>query len=340
MRRSPASSPGHDLAHSRHKRSNKAVLFRGAPSVVRAVGPGLVLPPAVAPGIVTVLVLFVAGAVQAQAPQSAPSVHNNYHLKHTTQKLVDNRGRGYEPLYGTRNVRFVLRGLVYRGGANNATHRTRPRDNRNPLPLEALRNLCAEGFGAAVYLYPTNFSTAPREVLCSLRTGGRGKIRYRQLSPKNKAEMRAILEMIHTAAHDSEASRPIYLHCWNGWHASGLASALILRQFCGLDRDLAVRYWDANTDGHNQEGEHEGFRQLIAEFVPYPDLSLPPERKQKLCPTLDELLEEPGRQARPASAPAKATPSRPGTSGPRTTGVAPKVTPPLVRRDARPAGSL
>ena len=62
---------------------------------------------------------------------------------------MDNRGRGFEPLYGTRNFRVVLRSVVFRGGANNQLHRTAPRDNRNPLPADGLKTLCAEGFGTA-----------------------------------------------------------------------------------------------------------------------------------------------------------------------------------------------
>ena len=44
---------------------------------------------------------------------------------------------------------------------------------------------------------------------------------------------------------------PVYLHCWNGWHASGYISALILKQFCGMSDIEATAYWDLGTDGAN-----------------------------------------------------------------------------------------
>jgi hypothetical protein len=80
-----------------------------------------------------------------------------YGLDDVFEKKTDNRGEGFEQLYGTRNFRVVLTGVVYRGGANNKWHRNDRRDNRNPLPEDGLENLCEEGFGRVYYLYETNF---------------------------------------------------------------------------------------------------------------------------------------------------------------------------------------
>jgi hypothetical protein len=44
------------------------------------------------------------------------------------------------------------------------------------------------------------------------------------------SKARVLLETIFAAIKDSEMG-PIYMHCWNGWHASGYISALSLRQF-------------------------------------------------------------------------------------------------------------
>jgi hypothetical protein len=234
---------------------------------------------------------LVAGAA-AEPRQPAPRPDNSYHLSHTSQKLVDNRGRGFEPLYGTRNFRVVLPSVVFRGGANNTMHRTSPRDNRNPLPVDGLKNLCAEGFGTAVYLYARNFSSAPSQVKCRRNGSGDGSLAYRQLSPTSKAEMRKILETIRSAILRPAEVGPVYLHCWNGWHASGLASALALRQFCGVDSDTAVLYWERNTDGHNKENGYAGFREQIRDFAPYRDLDVPAERRREICPTRAQLLGE------------------------------------------------
>jgi hypothetical protein len=76
-----------------------------------------------------------------------------YPLTDIYMKLIDNYGNGYDLLYGTRNVRTVLNGVLYRGGANNYFHKTNPRNNMNPLPEDGLDHLCEEGFSTSVYLY-------------------------------------------------------------------------------------------------------------------------------------------------------------------------------------------
>lgn len=244
------------------------------------------------PSRLLVVILALGASAVAAARQPPPRPVNSYHLANTSQKLVDNRGRGYEPLYGTRNFRLVLRSVLFRGGANNAMHRTAPRDNRNPLPVDGLKNLCAEGFGTAVYLYSRNYSSAPAEVKCRRNGSGAGRLAYLRLSPVSRSELRRILERVHAAILRPAEVGPVYLHCWNGWHASGLASAVALRQFCGVDADTAVQYWERNTDGHNRENGYAGFREQIREFVPYRDLDVAAERRRQICPTRTQLLGE------------------------------------------------
>src|SRR4051812_16425061 len=77
-------------------------------------------------------------------PDWAFTFQQKYNLPNSSAKLVDNYGNGYEDLYGTRNVRAVLSGILYRGGANNYYHKVEPRDNHNPLPDDGLENLCKE----------------------------------------------------------------------------------------------------------------------------------------------------------------------------------------------------
>ena len=60
---------------------------------------------------------------------------NNYKLKYNVNcvqdKITDNKGNGFEGLYGTRNLRVVLHGVAYRGGGNNYYHRTNKRNNKH-----------------------------------------------------------------------------------------------------------------------------------------------------------------------------------------------------------------
>ena len=225
-----------------------------------------------------------------QAPVPAPVQHKlpaKYALGSLEKKLVDNRGNGYERLYGTRNVRVVLKDLVFRGGANNRHNKHGKKANGNPLPKVGLRNLCREGFDTAIYLYPTNYTEAPNEVECKLRkpVGGeaKGNLSYLNVSAFGRdREARKILELVHDRLQQP-APKPIYLHCWNGWHASGYVSALILRQFCGVSASDAVDYWNRNTDGDSHGKGHERIRERIRRFKPFSDLSISEETRQRFC---------------------------------------------------------
>ncbi len=204
-----------------------------------------------------------------------------YELYDLWTKRVDNFGDGFLPLYGVRNFRAVLNGHLYRGGANNYFHNVHKRDNRNPLPDDGLGNLCEEGFSQAVYLYSTNFDTAPHEVSCE-SIGGKNHLKYLQQSPFNTEGRHHILEAIYKNLKGARRG-PIYLHCWNGWHASGFISALALRQFCDFTPDEAVAYWDRNTDGFNKDPAFVKVRADIKSFVPYKDFQVSHKIQSEVC---------------------------------------------------------
>lgn len=240
--------------------------------------------------IVALVSLFSPGWGEARPPQAdwAPSdwvdhYARRYALQDPFAKLTDNHGDGFEDLYGTRNFRSVLKGIVYRGGANNRWHRERRRDNRNPLPEDGLENLCREGFGAAYYLYRTNFEVAPHHIRCESPRSADQTITYVQASPSDPQQTHEVLGAIFETIKDYRHG-PIYIHCWNGWHASGLLAAKVLRQFCGLSAEEAVAYWDRNTDGHNREPRYERIRQQIRDFAPYPEFALSAAEAAMICP--------------------------------------------------------
>lgn len=205
----------------------------------------------------------------------------HYGLKNPDAKLVDNHGNGFEPLYGVRNFRVVLQGIYYRGGANNKYHRTNPRNNMNPLPNDGLRNLCEEGFKETVYLYPTNFATAPKATSCTLSDGTKNQILYFQTSGldsnNNKIHLKRIFDHIKM-----KVSGPIYEHCWNGWHASGYVAAISLKQFCGYTNAQADNYWVRNTDGN--EAGLESIRQKIKNFKPVAEFAITAAERELICP--------------------------------------------------------
>ena len=82
---------------------------------------------------------------------------SRYNEEDLMTKVVDNFGNGFDSLYGTRNLRPILHGVAYRGGANNYFHKTAKRKNSNPLPEDGIAALCQEGFSNSVYLYRTTW---------------------------------------------------------------------------------------------------------------------------------------------------------------------------------------
>lgn len=216
--------------------------------------------------------------------EAIEAYRNRYGLTNVYDKRVDNHGNGFEPLYGTRNFRAVLNGVVYRGGANNAYNRNGKRNNSNPLPNEGLQNLCEEGFNSAVYLYSTRYSSAPKAVRCTSRLGGENNLQYLQESPLNSesAALR-ILSLVYTKLTSATDHTPVYLHCWNGWHASGYVSALILRQFCGYSAEQAVAYWNRNTDG-NDGSSYDSIRKRIRAFKPGTNMQIDAALQAQVCP--------------------------------------------------------
>src|SRR5262249_43773110 len=209
-------------------------------------------------------------------------------------KLVGDDGKGHAELVGLRNFRAVLPGVVYRGGGNNI-HRKPKRANMNPLPPEGLVSLCREGFDKAIYLYDTKYSTAAPKTDCTIRSdiapaGLANTLDYLDRVPlsssKGGTEVRSILELVHAKLTGSGNPRPIYVHCWNGWHASGMVSAMILQQFCGLTPQQAETYWVCNTDGNSKDKHYKGVRQRIRNFTPIAELQISDEIKERICPRL------------------------------------------------------
>lgn len=194
------------------------------------------------------------------------------------ETITNNFGDNCPSVYGTRNMRVVLNGLVYRGGANNVYNKNNKRDNKNPLPEEGLENLLNEGFSTAVYLYKTNFSTSKKIIGSDTN---KNKLKYIQNSLSNDKEIRELLELVYQNMFDSTAG-PIYIHCWNGWHQSGYASALILMQFCNFSNKEALEYWEKCASGNLDNYNH--IKKAILKFKPYTDLIIKSELKKLICP--------------------------------------------------------
>jgi hypothetical protein len=194
--------------------------------------------------------------------------------------VTDNRGEGDEDLYGTRNFRVVLHGVYYRGGANNKYHRTNPRSNKNPLPTDGLQNLCEEGFATAIYFYPTNFDKAPKVVKCGSGVET-NTLNYKQIDALTTKNQPAILQLIYDRIK-GKVSGPLYGHCWNGWHASGVIAAIALRQFCDWSASEAKDYWRKNTDDHTSG--YAKVEEMVTSFKPITALKISAAEQAVICP--------------------------------------------------------
>lgn len=209
--------------------------------------------------------------------QEVQHYQQKYTLTDTLQRGTNNYGQGDDKIYGTRNFRVVLPGVFYRGGANNKFLES-PRANMNPLPQVGLDNLCQEGFETAIYLYAENYSTAPKSVSCRTNQG-QAKMSYKHHAAYG--ENKKILEMVYKRIK-GKTDGPIYAHCWNGWHSSGMISAMVLKQFCGMSDEAAEAYWVNHTDGHSK-----GFpkiRQRVREFKPYKEFAISESEQKLICP--------------------------------------------------------
>ncbi|MFK8036793.1 MAG: OmpA family protein [Crocinitomicaceae bacterium] len=220
--------------------------------------------------------------------------YNYYKLRYTETdlmyKITDNKGNGFDSLYGTRNMRPILHGVAYRGGANNYYHLTDKRNNHNPLPNDGMKNLCKEGFSASIYLYRENFETAPLGDTCSCIDNDTNALKYYQKDYFDDQHVHDMVELVYHSAVDNTVG-PIYLHCWNGWHASGFISAVILKQFCGFSNFEAVNYWDLGTDGANTSPRYQSQRERIKKFEPYPEFAIPDTLKACLCPPMPDNID-------------------------------------------------
>ena len=167
------------------------------------------------------------------------------------------------PFHGIRDYREVMPGALYRGGANNG---------RAPLNQGELDALCDAGMGTAYYLYSTGFH-GPTVIHCS-----KGDLDYSYQGWEGKG--RAI---VHQQIYNTIKSKgkPVFIHCWNGIHATGAVAATALMQFCGISAKQAVDYWKV---GIAPKLQYPSVIQNIESFQPNPKLELTPEEQATYCP--------------------------------------------------------
>jgi hypothetical protein len=176
------------------------------------------------------------------------------------------------PFHGIRDYRQVMPGVMYRGGANNG---------RDPLNQNELDALCEEGLGTAYYLYSTGFH-GPSVIHCS-----KGDLSYRYQGWQGRGRT-----AIHQAIYDiiKSKGKPVFVHCWNGIHATGAVAATALMQFCGISSTQAVDYWKV---GIAPKVQYQSVIHDIQSFRSDPNLELTPEERAAYCPDLAATVAHP-----------------------------------------------
>ena len=196
-----------------------------------------------------------------------------------TSKIIGNKGEGDMSLTGVRNLRPVLKGILYRSGANNVYSSFLSRPNDSPLSFQTLVNLRASGFWKAIYLYSSRFEdNLWPQMQPALDAIG---MQYVSMVPKNDSLAHIIMQDIALSIQNPEKGA-VLVHCWNGWHMSGLVSAYALMQFCDFTPAQAWSYWRSCTDG-NDKGFSK-LRERIFAFKSSDSLKLTYDQKQKICP--------------------------------------------------------
>ena len=205
------------------------------------------------------------------------------------KRFIDNSGKGDSSLLGTRNVRVVFPGLLYRGGGNNLDLKDSiPKYYvQNPLPYYAIDNLNGAGFNKIYYLYSKNFNDRYDAFkIDSLKSVGLDYVCRPVISDTFLMEFYADLLSRVNNKIDNEKEK-VYIHCWNGWHQSGMLSALSLMQFCDFNSTQALKYWELCTE-NNYKG-YNNVRTRIKEYKPLQGYEFTTSQKKMLCPCMTEL---------------------------------------------------
>ena len=205
------------------------------------------------------------------------------------KRYIDNSGKGDSSMLGTRNVRVVFPGLLYRGGGNNLDLKDSiPKYYvQNPLPYYAINNLNEAGFNKIYYLYSKNFTQRYDSFkIDSLKSIGLEYDCRPVISDTFLMEFYADLLNRVNNKIDNEKEK-VYIHCWNGWHQSGMLSALSLMQFCNFNSTQALKYWELCTE-NNYKG-YNNVRTRIKEYKPLSGYDFTQSQKKMLCPCMTEL---------------------------------------------------
>jgi hypothetical protein len=166
----------------------------------------------------------------------------------------------------TRAFKTVIPGLLYRGGGAGG---------KVPLSQEALKGLCEAGFSLTVYGYTEGFRGTQQIQCTNTISGEQNTLTYIAGEASKLAFEQDVMNRIQTVVANPNAG-PVFVHCWNGDHASGELASFALRQFCGWSGPAATAYWSRNQHGAAPISR-------IGKFNPNPALGIAEEDRAVLC---------------------------------------------------------
>lgn len=173
------------------------------------------------------------------------------------------------PKFGNmRYIHPVMKGLLYRAGGKGGAH---------PLGDGELNALCGLGFSAVDYAYD---GQKPTTISC-----GSNSYTY-QTVPYSPRQAGVFLSHIYNAVRQNLG--PVMIHCWNGWHESGLMSVYALIQFCGSkgwNATTGWEYWRSTTGDNPDNPQYLGIKNMINSFQRQAGMDLTPTEINDLCPS-------------------------------------------------------
>ncbi len=165
--------------------------------------------------------------------------------------------------HGVRDFREVMPRVLYRGGANNG---------HGPLTQDQLKALCEDDIGTAIYLYTTGFR-GDSTTKCS-----KGTLDYIDEGWEGAGRSAVHKKIFDTIKNHG---KPVFVHCWNGIHATGAIAATALVQFCNVSPQKAVEYWKVGVAAKVQ---YSKVIESILSFHPNPALTLTTDEQNAYCP--------------------------------------------------------
>jgi hypothetical protein len=109
---------------------------------------------------------------------------------------------------------------------------TARRIKSNPEMNAILKGLCEAGFSLAVYGYTEGFHGTQQIRCTNSISGEQNTLTYIAGGASRLAFEQDVMSQIQTVVGNPNAG-PVFVHCWNGDHASGELASFALRQFCG-----------------------------------------------------------------------------------------------------------